>query len=370
MGNPVVHFEIRADDPDAARDFYGKLFGWTFPAGGIPGYTYVETGVPDAIPGGIGPTQGGSDLVTVFIGVEDVEASLRGGGAARRHDRAAGHARSRASPSGCSPTRRGTWSASRRKADGRRRGGAGGTRPPRRARRPATEEVQVQYLLMIYQREEEDAGARRRPRRPSDREEYERFNETYGARDVLRGGAELQPTDHGDHRARAQRRGAAHGRPVRRDQGAARRLLRDRVRDARRGDRDRGRGPGRALTARSRSVRRSRESDHPRPRRPRDGRPAVPRASPGAPSPSSSASSATSTSPRRRSRTPTRRRSTAGRARGCPTTPPPGSSRPRATAPWTCSAGAASTPTSCACSSERGHPMTSDPNETDEDAAR
>ena len=77
MNNPVVHFEIRAEDPDAARDFYGRLFGWTFPAGGIPGYTYVETGVPDAIPGGIGPTQGGSDLVTVFIGVEDVEASLR-----------------------------------------------------------------------------------------------------------------------------------------------------------------------------------------------------------------------------------------------------------------------------------------------------
>ena len=42
MGNPVVHFEIRTEDPDAARDFYGSLFGWTFPDGGIPGYTYVE----------------------------------------------------------------------------------------------------------------------------------------------------------------------------------------------------------------------------------------------------------------------------------------------------------------------------------------
>lgn len=35
MGNPVVHFEIRAEDPDAAREFYGKLFGWTFPAGAL-----------------------------------------------------------------------------------------------------------------------------------------------------------------------------------------------------------------------------------------------------------------------------------------------------------------------------------------------
>jgi predicted enzyme related to lactoylglutathione lyase len=74
--HPVVHFEIRADDPDAARGFYGELFGWQFPEGGFPGYTYVETGVPNAIPGGIGPTQGGDPLVTFFVGVEDVAAAL------------------------------------------------------------------------------------------------------------------------------------------------------------------------------------------------------------------------------------------------------------------------------------------------------
>jgi predicted enzyme related to lactoylglutathione lyase len=71
-----VHFEIRAEDPDAARHFYGELFGWQFPEGGFPGYTYVETGVPNAIPGGIGPTQGGDPLVTFFVGVEDVAAAL------------------------------------------------------------------------------------------------------------------------------------------------------------------------------------------------------------------------------------------------------------------------------------------------------
>ena len=42
--NPVVHFEIRSEDPDAARSFYGELFGWTFPDGGLPGYTYVDSG--------------------------------------------------------------------------------------------------------------------------------------------------------------------------------------------------------------------------------------------------------------------------------------------------------------------------------------
>ena len=51
MPNPVVHFEIRSSDPDAARKFFGQLFGWTFPDGGIPGYTYVDTGVEGAVPG-------------------------------------------------------------------------------------------------------------------------------------------------------------------------------------------------------------------------------------------------------------------------------------------------------------------------------
>jgi uncharacterized protein len=77
MGNPIVHFEIRSDDPDAARDFYARLFGWTYPAGGFPGYTYVDSGVPEGtIPGGISPLQGGSSLVTVFAGVPDVKAAL------------------------------------------------------------------------------------------------------------------------------------------------------------------------------------------------------------------------------------------------------------------------------------------------------
>jgi uncharacterized protein len=77
MGNPVVHFEVRANDPDAARRFYGEMFGWTFPEGALAGYTYVDTGVPGTIPGGIGPTQGGSPLVTFFVGVESVEAALQ-----------------------------------------------------------------------------------------------------------------------------------------------------------------------------------------------------------------------------------------------------------------------------------------------------
>jgi hypothetical protein len=77
MPHPVVHFEIRSQDPDATRSFFAELFGWTYPPGAFEGYTYVDTGAPDAIPGGIGPLQGGNDGVLFFVGVEDVEATLR-----------------------------------------------------------------------------------------------------------------------------------------------------------------------------------------------------------------------------------------------------------------------------------------------------
>ena len=76
MGSPVVHVEIRSADPDATRSFFGQLFGWTFADGGGPGYTYVETGVEGAVPGGISPLQGGQPLVTFFVGVSDVAATL------------------------------------------------------------------------------------------------------------------------------------------------------------------------------------------------------------------------------------------------------------------------------------------------------
>ena len=77
MGNPIVHFEIRSADPNATRAFYGELFGWDYPDGGVPDYTYVDSGVPTGtIPGGISPLQGGKPMVTVYAGVADVTAAL------------------------------------------------------------------------------------------------------------------------------------------------------------------------------------------------------------------------------------------------------------------------------------------------------
>jgi predicted enzyme related to lactoylglutathione lyase len=77
MSHPVVHAEIRSSDPDATRAFFGEVFGWTYPTeGALPGYTFVETGVPGALYTAISPLQGDSDVVTFFVGVEDMDATV------------------------------------------------------------------------------------------------------------------------------------------------------------------------------------------------------------------------------------------------------------------------------------------------------
>jgi predicted enzyme related to lactoylglutathione lyase len=77
MSHPIVHAEIRSSDPDATRAFFHDLFGWTYPnEGAVPGYTFVETGVPDALYTAISPLQGDTDLVTFFVGVDDMAESI------------------------------------------------------------------------------------------------------------------------------------------------------------------------------------------------------------------------------------------------------------------------------------------------------
>jgi len=77
MSHPIVHAEIRSSAPDATRSFFGALFGWTYPTeGAFPGYTFVETGVPGALYTAISPLQGDDDLVTFFVGVDDLATTI------------------------------------------------------------------------------------------------------------------------------------------------------------------------------------------------------------------------------------------------------------------------------------------------------
>ncbi len=78
MPHPIVHAEIRSSDPDATRTFFADLLGWAYPdQGAVPGYTFVDTGVPDALYTAISPLQGGSDLVTFFVAVDDVDSAVK-----------------------------------------------------------------------------------------------------------------------------------------------------------------------------------------------------------------------------------------------------------------------------------------------------
>src|SRR6185437_6742105 len=68
---------IRSSDHDATRAFFGGLFGWTYPnEGAFPGYTFVDTGVPDALYTAISPLQGDRDIVTFFVGVDDMDEAI------------------------------------------------------------------------------------------------------------------------------------------------------------------------------------------------------------------------------------------------------------------------------------------------------
>ena len=155
----------------------------------------------------------------------------------------------------------------------------------------------MHYALLIYERPANYEGL-------SDDERHGDDRRVHG-RGRVRGRAPptCSRSSMATTRARGRRRHARHRRPVRRDQGRLRRLLRDRGRRPRRGDRARRAGAGRARWAGASRSARCGGSCAERPR-----------ASGDASSRSWSASSATSTSPRR----PCRRRSwwppSAGRA--------------------------------------------------------
>ena len=74
---PVAWFEIVGKDGELLRTFHSRLFGWQT-AEVAPGSNYgVMDAAPQGIGGGIGPSQRGTGHVTVFIEVDDIEATLR-----------------------------------------------------------------------------------------------------------------------------------------------------------------------------------------------------------------------------------------------------------------------------------------------------
>jgi predicted enzyme related to lactoylglutathione lyase len=77
MNAPVTWFEVATADPEGAKAFYSELFGWSFAADeGTPEYSIINTGVVDAIGGGLFATKGEMPSYSVFcVQVADVTAT-------------------------------------------------------------------------------------------------------------------------------------------------------------------------------------------------------------------------------------------------------------------------------------------------------
>jgi len=74
----IVWFEIPADNPDRAKAFYSKLFGWKInPLPTMPDYQHIDTGGPDASPdGGLMKRMHPEQAITAYISVPSVTKAV------------------------------------------------------------------------------------------------------------------------------------------------------------------------------------------------------------------------------------------------------------------------------------------------------
>ena len=73
--NPVTWFEILGKDGASLQRFYADLFGWKVDAANPMNYGMVE-GKEGGIGGGITGAQDGQPQVTVYVAVDDLQATL------------------------------------------------------------------------------------------------------------------------------------------------------------------------------------------------------------------------------------------------------------------------------------------------------
>jgi len=77
MGAPVVHFEIMGGKGSELETFYAELFGWKINSNNPMKYGAIETAAwPKSIGGGVGPAHDGNRRVSIYVQVEDLQATL------------------------------------------------------------------------------------------------------------------------------------------------------------------------------------------------------------------------------------------------------------------------------------------------------
>jgi uncharacterized protein len=76
MPNPIVHWEIQSKDRKKAQEFYKNLFGWHIDDNNQWEYGMVDTHAEGGINGGIGQCQDGSNRITFYAQVDNLQAYL------------------------------------------------------------------------------------------------------------------------------------------------------------------------------------------------------------------------------------------------------------------------------------------------------
>jgi uncharacterized protein len=77
MGRPIMHFEIASPNLEGSAEFYRELFDWEIGEEQMDGYRLVQT-TDGSIGGGLlRAPEGVFPYVTVYVGVEDLRASLQ-----------------------------------------------------------------------------------------------------------------------------------------------------------------------------------------------------------------------------------------------------------------------------------------------------
>ena len=76
MANPFVHLELATQDVAKAKEFYGKLFGWSFQDNNMGEGMVYTMFKPDSGPGGgLFSMPGAPTAWTAYVGVDDIRAS-------------------------------------------------------------------------------------------------------------------------------------------------------------------------------------------------------------------------------------------------------------------------------------------------------
>ena len=76
MANPFVHLELTTPNTAKAKEFYGKLFNWTFTDSDMGGGMIYSTFKPDDGPGGgMMSMPGAPTQWLAYVGVDDIHAA-------------------------------------------------------------------------------------------------------------------------------------------------------------------------------------------------------------------------------------------------------------------------------------------------------